>query len=75
MPYTRTYLLVEAVVGHQVRVLDAVVGGDLDALPPLPQLDDRAYAKVLRVHREGEAQIVLDVAVVPARRCATAEER
>mmetsp|Transcript_50598 Transcript_50598/g.131634 ORF Transcript_50598/g.131634 Transcript_50598/m.131634 type:complete len:287 (-) Transcript_50598:230-1090(-) len=60
----RRDLLVEAIVSHQVDVLDAVVGRDGDRVATVSQVDGGARAKLFGVDGEGEAQVVLDVAVV-----------
>ena len=60
----RRDLLVEPVVGHQMDVLDAVLGGHGDDGAALAQVDACARPKLLRVDREGEAQVALDVAIV-----------
>mmetsp|Transcript_17079 Transcript_17079/g.40662 ORF Transcript_17079/g.40662 Transcript_17079/m.40662 type:complete len:203 (-) Transcript_17079:767-1375(-) len=60
----RRQLPVQSVVRHQVDVLDPILLGHGRDSPPRPKLDRSALAKGLLVHREGQAQVLLEVTIV-----------
>ena len=59
----RRELLVEVVVGDEVDVLDAVVARHRDDGAGVAQTDCLPLPKLLRVERESEAEVALDVAL------------
>ena len=64
----RRQLPVQSIVRHQVDVLDPILLGDGRDSPPRPELDRSALSKGFLVHRERQAQVLLEVAIVAAAR-------
>ena len=62
----RRQLPVQSIVRHQVDVLDPILLGHGRDSPPRPEFYRSALAKGFLVHREGQAQVLLEVAIVAA---------